>query len=283
MKAIAQKFTSLAHNAKITRVIKDYFWVASAQIGLYWSEDDRRLASYRNKHKDQRAFILGNGPSVRLEDLELMKGDGDVVFVANRFHLAYDKLKMRPDYTMCIDLLVLKDHGVEIGAKCGTPFFVAKRVKELESIRTDNMIAMREELTGLKKFSENPDDYYFSPNPIKVIGFGFGVIFPMLQLAVWMGIRQLYLYGIDHTFKLPKDYVKPGVHVTHQGEDNHFIPNYRNPGEKWAPPNPKKTEAAFQCARNYCESQGIEIYNCTRGGRLEVFERKSIDEVLGST
>lgn len=236
--------------------------------------------TYKDRHKGQRAFVLGNGPSVYLGDLERMRDTGGVIFAANRFHLAYDVLKMRPDYTSCIDLLVLKNHGVEIGKKCGTPLFVAARVKELEQIRTDNMIAMREELTGLNKMSKTPDDYYFSPNPSMIIGFGFGVIFTMTQLAVWMGCRQIYLYGIDHTFKLPKDYVRPGIKVTHNDEDNHFIKNYRDKGEKWAPPNYKVTEAALICARKYCEVNGIEIYNSTRGGKLEVFERKSLDEVF---
>ena len=102
----------------------------------------------------------------------------------------------------------------------------------------------------------------------------------MLQLAVWMGIDELYLYGIDHTFKLPSDYKKPGIPVTYEGEQNHFIPNYRDNGEKWAPPNPKKTEEALMCARSYCDKNGIKIYNSTRGGKLEIFERKQFDKII---
>jgi len=247
----------------------------SAEFGLEWAEDDRRLLGLRNIHAGQRAFLLGNGPSVRREDLELMKGD--IVFAANRFHLAYKTLRVRPTYTVCVDLLVLDRHGAEIVRECGTPLFVTRRFKRVGDIRDHKTIVLRE---TQEVFSENPEDFLFSSNPVRTVGFGYGVIFTMIQLAVWMGIRRLLLYGIDHTFKLPPDYCQPGVPVTHQGEDNHFIPNYRDAGEKWAPPNPRRTEAAFACARSYCESHGIEIYNCTRGGRLQTFERRSIDEEL---
>jgi hypothetical protein len=68
--------------------------------------------------------------------------------------------------------------------------------------------------------------------------------------------------------------------VTYGGEQNHFIRDYREPGEKWAPPNPRKTEAALIRARRFCESKGITIWNCTRGGKLEVLQRRSLDDFL---
>ena len=37
---------------------------------------------------------------------------------------------------------------------------------------------------------------------------------------------------------------------------------------------------AFQKAREYCEHKGIMIKNATRGGKLEVFERISLDDVI---
>lgn len=241
------------------------------------SEDDRRLVDLKDRHLGKRAFLLGNGPSVRLEDLERM--NGEVIFAANVFYLAYEKLAMRPTYTVCMDLLFLK-RGAKIAEKCGTPLFIAERAENSQELRKnhDNVISFRETRVWP---SDNPDDYYFSPNPTKVVGFGFGVIYSMMQLAVWMGIKEMFLYGIDHTFQLPKDYVKPGVPVTHSGEPNHFIPNYREEGEKWAPPSPPKIEAAFRAARIYCESRDIKIWNSTRGGKLEVFDRCPIDEVLG--
>lgn len=246
-------------------------------LNLNLTRDDQKLLALKDIHLGRRAFLLGNGPSVRADDLERMANE--LTFAANRFYMAYEqfKLTMRPTYTACVDLLVLENHGHEIAARCGTPLFVSGRFAKIEQYRTDNMIVMRE---IPPPFSENPADFFFSDNLLKVVGQGYGVIYTMIQLAAWMGIRRMLLYGIDHNFSLPKDYVKPGVKVTHGGEDNHFIANYRDQGEKWAPPNPPRIEAGFWQARQYCESHGIEIYNCTRGGRLEVLERRSLDEEL---
>ena len=254
------------------------YW--SAGYGLYWRNNDRRLAEFRNIHHAQRAFILGTGPSVRHEDLERM--DRKVSFAVNRFYLAYPNMKFRPTYTVCMDLLALKNHGARIAENCGTPLFIAERSEYSKTLRAtyDNVITFKE--TPVKPLwdSNNPEYYYFSTNPVQVVGFGFGVIYTAMQLAVWMGVKEIILYGIDHSFKLPRDYLKPGVPVTHGGEQNYFIPNYREIGENWAPPNLPKTEAGFRAARMYCERNSIKIWNSTRDGKLEIFERRPIDEVL---
>ncbi|MDX1470796.1 MAG: sulfotransferase, partial [Flavobacteriaceae bacterium] len=161
--------------------------------------DNQRLMALKGIHAEKRAFLLGNGPSVRPEDLESL--DDEIAFAANRFYLAYEQfnLKMRPTYTVCVDLLVLKNHGPEIAPKCETPFLVSGRkadFTELEKFRTDNVIALPELDPPLN--TEDPDDFLFSTDPTKAFGQGYGVIYAMMQLAVWMGIKEMYLYGIDH-------------------------------------------------------------------------------------
>ena len=36
----------------------------------------------------------------------------------------------------------------------------------------------------------------------------------------------------------------------------------------------------YKCAKDYADSHGIKIYNATRGGELETFERVDLDEIL---
>ena len=38
---------------------------------------------------------------------------------------------------------------------------------------------------------------------------------------------------------------------------------------------------AYKVIEEYAKKHGIKIYNCTRGGALEEFERKSLEEALG--
>ena len=45
-------------------------------------------------------------------------------------------------------------------------------------------------------------------------------------------------------------------------------------------PNQDANILGFQAARKAFEDDGREIYNATRGGKLEVFIRKDLDEVF---
>ena len=44
--------------------------------------------------------------------------------------------------------------------------------------------------------------------------------------------------------------------------------------------NTALTNQAYMAAREYVDSHGITIYNATRGGKLEVFERVDFDKLL---
>ena len=65
--------------------------------------------------------------------------------------------------------------------------------------------------------------------------------------------------------------------VIDQGEDNHFIKGYRETAGKWFPPDMDRIEDAFRLARHECDRLGITIWNATRGGALEIFDRIDFD------
>jgi hypothetical protein len=41
-----------------------------------------------------------------------------------------------------------------------------------------------------------------------------------------------------------------------------------------------KTTKAYQSAKAYADAHGIKVYNATRGGKLEVFERVDFDSLF---
>ena len=105
----------------------------------------------------------------------------------------------------------------------------------------------------------------------------------MMQMAFFMGLHSLYLLGIDFDFVVPPRWVgatgKFKIYVS-QGERNHFHPEYRKPGEKWHQPNLAYQEKAFLAARRFAASKNRKIYNATRGGRLEIFPRVDVENLL---
>ncbi len=246
-----------------------------AQLGIPITENQRRWLKLKNKHRGKRAFIIGNGPSVRLEDLEEL--DGEVIFAMNRFYLAYQGLRMRPTYTCCSDPVMIRNHIDEIAAQCRSPLFIISSLL-FNASTLDNT-------NGIYFYEiEAPSERMkFRFQPFRGLEHGSSVIFVAMQIAVWMGVQRLVLYGIDHDFQLPKGFTEDDPIVIDNGEVNHFIPHYRKRGDPWCPPKKKNIELGFQCALDQCKSHGIEIVNCTRGGKLDIFPRKVLTDELNNS
>jgi hypothetical protein len=94
-----------------------------------------------------------------------------------------------------------------------------------------------------------------------------------------MGIRQFYLYGVDHSFKFQKRPEGVDIYKSAQGEGNHFIANYRD-GKPWCPPATALIEWAFQVADRTLRKEGGWVKNATRGGHLDVLERIPFEAAL---
>lgn len=65
------------------------------------SLDSQKLKLYKDIHKGKRCFIIGNGPSLRAEDLN--KLSDEITLCGNRIYEIFDKTKWRPTYFFCID------------------------------------------------------------------------------------------------------------------------------------------------------------------------------------
>ncbi len=226
-----------------------------------------KIAALKNKHIGEIGFIIGNGPSVRIEDLEKLKNT--ITFCANRFYLAYNKMKFRPKYTLICDNQVIRDDGNDIVSRSEGIKIVFYDAKDpnLPRIKGKHISIIRREPRPMP-FSKDPGDFVPS---------GGSVVIAAMQMAYFMGIRTMYLYGIDHTFKYEK-VESQDVWTSAKGDDNHFIKNYRG-GKNWCPPDLKYIEDSFSECRKFADKNGVVIKNATRGGKLEIFERIDFDEI----
>jgi hypothetical protein len=105
-----------------------------------------------------------------------------------------------------------------------------------------------------------------------------------MQLAYYLGAREIYLIGIDHNYNPPStDDVQQGTVITSHSQDpNHFHPGYFGPGFRYHDPMPERMEQAYRKAREFFEKNDVAIYNATVGGQLEVFQRTSLEKVMGN-
>ncbi len=224
----------------------------------------RELARFKNKHKQKRCFIIGNGPSLRVEDLDMLNRNGEICFATNMIYKVLSKTEWRPQYYVVSDMAVLKKYGDQIKQLQLPCLFIGNR------------------RTGFWEGFENPryhafndfrcldmDIPYFSEDITRCIYSYYTVTYTCLQIAIYMGFEEIYLLGVDANYS---GYASD--------DNNHFIKDYYDSGDKQRiPVELEKHFRAYQVAKNWAEKHDIKIFNATRGGGLEVFERVDIEKL----
>lgn len=232
--------------------------------GYVTNSDYDQIMSLKDRHKGKIGFMLGNGPSVRSEDLELIADKPFVSFACNRIHLAYNDTNFRPNYVLSADEQMIADFGQEITDYNNSCLFISKTRPFISG-----------DFTWFHQKNGRP--FKFSKDVTRDVMVGGGTLISAIQIAYHMGIREFYVYGVDHNFKFEKN--KDGGHRNAIGEGNHFIKNYRS-GKKWQAPVIDLVEEAFSACDVELRKENGYLLNITRGGRLEVLERKNFEDVI---
>ena len=239
-----------------------------AHRGAGITRNDRRILALKNRHRGQLCVLVGNGPSVRIEDIEKLKDC--VTFCCNRFYLAYEQhpeMTFRPTYTISADQTMMDDFGEEMEAKCESTLFLVSN----ETIRLPG------DYVTFRWDDRSREPFRFSECVHHHVWMGGGSLFPAIQIAFHMGIRHFYLYGVDHSFTFEIDGDAEDAFRSAKGDDNHFLKNYRS-GKDWSPPQTRHIEESFQSCDLFMRFHDGWIKNATRGGKLEVLERVCFDD-----
>ena len=95
-----------------------------------------------------------------------------------------------------------------------------------------------------------------------------------------MGFSEIYLLGCDHNYALKAD--KNGsIHQDASVSATYFdgVDEEKSKAAKSVQCVDFMTESYLVCRRSADELQ-VKVYNATRGGKLEVFERVDFDELM---
>ena len=247
---------------------------AISALGLGVDRDSRAMRRLRDVHKGERAFVIGNGPSLRMRDLEKLRDE--VSFGSNKIHLAFSETEWRPTYHILENDIVVKELAEVI------PQWSHQVILSYDGLR--HMPRYERILYFTRDFYTNPVNPQFQFCPLGHVHMGYSVLYSALQFAHFFGIREIYLLGVDFSYsfserKKPKEIGKTQMYES-SGESNHFHPDYKKQGEAWYDPNLDYQLLAFKKAKEVFEKSRGRIYNATRGGKLEIFERVDFDSLF---
>ena len=232
-------------------------------------ESIRRLTALKDIHKGKRAFIIGNGPSLRQTNLSKLRNE--FTFGMNRIYLLFPELGFSTTYFVSINDLVIEQFADEILAQ-PMPKFLAWRSHRHFPTQLPTLRQAQEGVTQLPIFIYTSyTGPRFSPDVRGRVWEGATVTNVALQIAFHMGFQQVVLIGVDHNFVSKGDANKT---VVSQGDDpNHFAPNYFGKGAKWQLPDLDTSEIGYTLAREAYEKAGREVLDATVGGKLTIFPK----------
>jgi hypothetical protein len=233
------------------------------------------LGKIKGSKKRERCFIVGNGPSLTPEDLDMIKGEFS--FGSNRIYDIYEKTTWRPNYYIVVDKSVIKGFKKGSVLNLGVDkFFVFDKEladyfggkNDVQEIFLKGKTPISREKYYQKSISENLEDYFTTTQSVTCNA---------LELAFYMGFSEIYLLGVDHNYQIERDI--NGKMKVNQNIQSHFKETKDKDFDKVAF-NKEAATKCYETCKKYADSHDIKIYNCTRGGKLEVFERKKLEDVI---
>ena len=239
--------------------------VLYSKLSFKFFKLDKRFVALKNKYEGKRCFIVATGPSLTLEDLDLLKGE--YTFGMNSIPKLYSNTSWRPTYFGIQDSNVYEkmediicsmykdENNVFISDEIANRFKVPSNFIQFpyDSVYHDNQLEIEQ------YFAEFSDDCY------SIVYDGYSITYSLIQIAIYMGFKEIYLLGVDCSYK--------------RGSKNHIVESGND--DRNEEKNYEKMIIGYQKAREFATQHDIKIVNCTRGGMLEVFPRMSLETVLG--
>lgn len=223
-----------------------------------------QIKKLKDRFKDNPLIIVGNGPSLNKTPLDEF---GDIPSIGmNKINLLFDRVDWRPSIILSSNPLVVKQNQ---------DFFGTTKIPVFLSWKNRWLIGRKARRNASYYLQINTRE--FSKDVSVGVGAGATITYAAMQFAYYMGANPVILVGIDHSFATKG----PANEVVKSKEDDasHFDPNYFGKGTWWQLPDLDFSEQAYMRAKKAFEEDGRVIYDATIDGKLQVFEKISIEEM----
>ena len=264
MRRIIYRVKSLIPESIWKRITAPYWWwynrVRHQVAAVYdrrLAKSQRELSRFRDIHREDRCFILGNGPSLKRTDLHLISNE--YTFGMNRIYLLFPELGWETSYYVSINTLVIEQCRLDI-SRLAIPRFITWRGRRW--VNGEGIYFLDTDYLDPADFAQDIRGRVFE---------GSTVTYVALQIAYYMGFGEVILIGVDHSFTSKG---RPNETVVSEGDDpNHFSSEYFGKGFTWQLPDLDASEQAYRLAKAAFEMDGRRVLDATVDGKLKVFEK----------
>jgi hypothetical protein len=223
------------------------------------------LKQFKNIHQHESCFIIGNGPSLNKINLSILKDYH--TFGLNKIYLMFNKVDINLTYHVAVNRLVIEQSIKEFESLSCPSFLSYKASREI--IRPLNhiyFVATRPSITPS-----------FYTNIEQGLNEGYTVTYAAMQIAFYMGFKQVFLIGVDHNFYAPGN---PNEKQLLKGDDpNHFSPDYFG-NKEWHLPDLEGSEISYNLAKFQFNRNNRQIFDATVDGHLNIFPKLTYEEAL---
>jgi hypothetical protein len=208
----------------------------------------------KDRHYGEIGLVICNGPSLKKVPVDFLSQY--ISIGTNGIFM----LPFQPSYYVAINELAIRQFSKGIKEHIHCPRFIKQKYAQ--------------KLDALPLVS----DYRgctFSLEPDKWVYEGGTVTYVALQIAYYMGFKEILIVGLDHYYQAVGN---PNEEVIMETEDpNHFTTNYFQLGKKWNLPDLSSSEISYREARRVFEADDRTITNLTEGTHEDIFEKGFIE------
>jgi hypothetical protein len=234
-------------------------------------------------HQNERCFILATGPSIRHQNLVGLKGE--ICIAVSNFYLHPDFSAIQPAY-YCLapwhpphgEVAYVNLVNEVLRAGLSTKVYLGlsdlDKTKNLYNQHQSRMFYLN--LNQMETHCNNQQQLNITSNLL----VPESVTIMAIQVAIYMGFREIYLLGVDHDaiLNISKQFANAhfyeetqAILKTDVGEFKSSLISYLRLWDQ------------YEYLNHVARRKGIQILNATHGGLLDVFERRCLQSVLDSS
>ena len=240
-------------------VRKYYDKIYDFQFNKEMDKQAYRLKKIRNIHRDETCFVIGNGPSIKKTNLDLLRGH--YCFGVNRFF--EHPFSKYCQYWAVQDGRVFNDYHKEILGLDKVIFLGGTRLVDWCKQPEYYWQYVENDVFIPKRLGSMIHHKQMSTDASEGIYIGDGVPFLCIQMAYHMGFKKVYVIGMD---------------CDHSGDRHFYTPDTKEKKLE----RKSQWESVFQCYRICSETfqkDGRTLANATVGGKLDVIPRTKLEDV----